>query len=139
MEAMKFYKCGLCGNMVALVMKGGGVLSCCGKPMEEVVPNSTDAAVEKHVPVITERGMEVVVTVGSAPHPMEEDHYIQWIVLSTKEGNQRKELKPGQKPQAVFMITENDSITGAYAYCNKHGLWATTDYKPGYTKNNEPA
>jgi superoxide reductase len=138
MEAMKFYKCSICGNMVALVQSGGGTLTCCGKPMEEVVANSVDAAQEKHVPVITERGMEVVVTVGSTAHPMEPDHYIQWIVLSTKEGNQRKELKPGEKPQATFMITNGDTITGAFAYCNKHGLWKADGYKPGYSKMNEP-
>jgi superoxide reductase len=138
MKPMKFYKCNLCGNMVALVKEGGGQLTCCGQPMTEIQANTTDAAQEKHVPVVTERGMEVVVTVGSTAHPMDPDHYIEWIVLSTEEGNQRKELKPGDKPQATFMITNGDTITGAFAYCNKHGLWKADGYKPGYSKINEP-
>ena len=88
-----------------------------------VEANSVDAAVEKHVPVIHTDGQKVTVTVGSAKHPMLEEHYIEWIALATKQGNQRQELTPGQEPQAEFMISEDDEVLEVYAYCNLHGLW----------------
>ena len=96
---------------------------CCGEKMQELVANTTDAAVEKHVPVVTVDGQKVTVTVGAAEHPMTPEHYIQWIALATTQGNQRKELKPGQKPQAEFMVCQGDEVEAVYAYCNLHGLW----------------
>lgn len=96
---------------------------CCGEKMSELVPGSVDAATEKHVPVISVEGNKVTVTVGEVEHPMAEEHFIEWIALETQEGNQRKELKPGSKPQAVFMLAETDKAVAAYAYCNLHGLW----------------
>ena len=120
---MKFYVCNHCGNIIAYVKSSGVPVVCCGDVMKELVPNTTDAAVEKHVPVIHTDGQKVTVTVGSAKHPMLEEHYIEWIALATKQGNQRKELKPGQEPQAEFMISEDDEVVEVYAYCNLHGLW----------------
>ncbi len=90
---------------------------------EELVPNTTDASGEKHVPAVTHEGEKITVTVGSVEHPMLEAHYIQWIILETESGYQKKELKPGLKPVAVFMETEK--IIAAYEYCNLHGLWKT--------------
>ena len=120
---MKFYICNHCGNIIAYVKSSGVPVVCCGEKMQELVPNTTDAAVEKHVPVIQIDGSKVTVTVGSAEHPMIPEHYIQWIALATRQGNQRKELQPGQKPQAEFMLGEGDEAEAAYAYCNLHGLW----------------
>lgn len=120
---MKFYVCNHCGNIIAYVKSSGVPVVCCGDVMKELVPNTTDAVVEKHVPVIHTDGQKVTVTVGSAKHPMLEEHYIEWIALATKQGNQRKELKPGQEPQAEFMISEDDEVLEVYAYCNLHGLW----------------
>ena len=91
--------------------------------MQEIIPGTTDAAQEKHVPVIQKEGNKVTVTVGEVEHPMLEEHYIQWISIETKEGNQRKILKPGEAPTAVFMLTESDELIAAYEYCNLHGLW----------------
>lgn len=91
--------------------------------MKPLVPNTTDAAGEKHVPVIRQEGNLVTVTVGSVEHPMLEAHYIKWILLETKEGRQRKTLKPGDKPVAVFALTPGDEVVAAYEYCNLHGLW----------------
>lgn len=105
---MKFYICNHCGNIIAYVKSSGVPVVCCGEKMQELVPNTTDAAVEKHVPVIQIDGSKVTVTVGSAEHPMIPEHYIQWIALATRQGNQRKELQPGQKPQAEFMLCEGD-------------------------------
>ena len=119
----KFYVCEHCGNIIAFVKSAGVPVMCCGQKMKEIVPGTTDAAVEKHLPIIKQEGNLITVEVGSVEHPMAEEHYIEWISIQTKEGNQRKILKPGQKPVAVFAITEDDALEAAYAYCNLHGLW----------------
>lgn len=120
---MKFYVCKHCGNIIVYAKNKGVPVMCCGEKMSELVPGSVDAATEKHVPVISVEGNKVTVTVGEVEHPMAEEHFIEWIALETQEGNQRKELKPGSKPQAVFMLAETDKAVAAYAYCNLHGLW----------------
>ena len=120
---MKFYKCSVCGQIVAIVKGTGAPVTCCGKPMEEIVPNTTDAAGEKHVPVYEVNGNIVSVTVGSVAHPMAEEHYIEWVSLKTKFGNQRKELKPGMEPKVCFSICDGDEVEAVYAYCNLHSLW----------------
>ncbi|MDO5122800.1 MAG: desulfoferrodoxin family protein [Erysipelotrichaceae bacterium] len=120
---MLFYKCEHCGNMIAHLYDSGVRVVCCGEEMKPIEPNTSDGAGEKHVPVITVDGQTVTVTVGSVDHPMLDAHYIQWIMLETKEGRQRKTLKPGEKPVAVFALTEGDSVGAAYEYCNLHGLW----------------
>ena len=120
---MKFYICNHCGNIIAYVRDKGVPVVCCGEKMQELVPGTTDGAVEKHLPVITREGEKVTVAVGSAAHPMMEEHWIQWIALETTGGNQRKELHPGDEPKAVFLVPEEDEIVAAYEYCNLHGLW----------------
>lgn len=120
---MKFYVCKHCGNIIAYVNNAGVPVMCCGQKMEEIIPGSVDAAVEKHVPVISVEGNKVTVTVSSVEHPMIPEHYIEWVALETKEGNQRKPLEPGQKPEVTFAITDTDEVVAAYAYCNLHGLW----------------
>ncbi len=120
---MKFFKCRHCGQIIAKVEDTKVPVICCGEKMEELVPNSVDAAKEKHVPVIKKEDGKVVVSVGSVPHPMLPEHFIKWIVLCTDKGNQRKELKPGEKPEATFYIGKDEKVVKAYAYCNLHGLW----------------
>lgn len=120
---MRFFKCARCGNIVAYIRDSGARVRCCGEEMQEIVPNTTDAAGEKHVPVIKVEGQTVTVTVGSVEHPMLEAHYIEWIVLETREGRQRKTLVPGEKPVAVFSLVPGDEAVAAYEYCNLHGLW----------------
>ena len=88
---------------------------------KELIPNTTDGAGEKHVPVIEVNGGDVTVQVGSVEHPSLEAHYIEFIVLVTETGMQMKWLKPGMKPEAVFKVT--DKPVAAYEYCNLHGLW----------------
>ena len=101
---MKFYKCSHCGNIVAYVQDNGPKVVCCGEEMKEMVANTTDAATEKHVPVVTVDGNQVTVSVGSVTHPMEEKHYIQWITVT-------------------FAMAPGDKFVAAYEYCNLHGLW----------------
>lgn len=88
-----------------------------------LIPNTSDGAGEKHVPVIEQNGRTVTVTVGSIEHPMLDAHYIEWIMLEMKEGRQRNTLKPGEKPVAAFALTDADAVVVAYEYCNLHGLW----------------
>lgn len=120
---MKFYICKHCGNIIAFAKNSGVPVMCCGEKMHEITPNTTDAAQEKHVPVVTVDGNCITVEVGSVPHPMQDEHYIEWISLQTAQGNQRKCLKPGEAPKVQFMICDDDKPLSAMAYCNLHGLW----------------
>ena len=120
---MKFYRCSHCGNMIAMVKSSGVPVICCGEPMEEIVPGTTDASAEKHVPVWEVSGGKVHVKVGAAAHPMIPEHYIEWVAIQTRQGNQRKALQPGQAPEVCFSLCEGDEVLAAYAYCNLHSLW----------------
>jgi superoxide reductase len=120
---LKFYRCNHCGQIVAVVKKTGVPIVCCGEQMQEIVPGTTDAAVEKHVPVYEVNGNIVTVSIGSVAHPMIEEHYIEWVALQTKAGNQRKALTPGSEPKVSFALTDGDEVVAVYAYCNLHGLW----------------
>ena len=121
----KFYVCKHCGNIVAFVKSSGVPIICCGEAMQELKPNAIDAAQEKHLPVISYQQNCVVVQIGSVPHPMTEEHYIEWVCLHTTQGNQRKCLKPGDKPEVHFTVCEDDEPIAALAYWNLHGLWKT--------------
>ncbi len=120
---LKFYRCAKCGQIVAIVKETGSPLICCGEEMKEIKAGTSDGAREKHVPVFEVSGNKVTVTVGSVDHPMLPEHYIEWIAIQTKGGNQRKALKPGDAPKAVFSICEGDEVVAVYAYCNLHSLW----------------
>ena len=120
-EKNQVYKCGVCGNIVEVVEVGGGELACCGQPMTQLAENSTDAATEKHVPVVEQVDGGYVVSVGSAAHPMADDHYIQWIELIADGKVYREHLSPGAPPEATFNVSAG-TVT-ARAYCNLHGLW----------------
>ena len=118
----KFFICEHCGNIIAMVNDTGVPVMCCGQKMTQLVPNTVDAAFEKHVPVYTVEGNLVHVTVGSGEHPMLPEHYIQWIVLETNLGCQIRYLKTGQAPKAEFVLAEGEEMTAGYEYCNLHGL-----------------
>lgn len=119
----KFFICEKCGNIVAAVKESGVPVMCCGEKMKEIVPGIIEASKEKHIPVYEKKGNIVKVTVGEVEHPMQEEHYIEWISIQTKFGNQRKTLKPANKPEVFFALCEDDEIEAVYAYCNIHGLW----------------
>lgn len=120
---LKFYRCKHCGNIVGKIYDSGVPIVCCGENMEELTANTSDGAHEKHVPVVKVEDNTVHVLVGSTEHPMAEDHYIEWIALQTKNGNQRICLNPGDKPEACFAICDGDEVEAVYEYCNLHGLW----------------
>lgn len=120
MSKVEFYRCEECGNIVALLKQGGGTLTCCGQAMTKLEANVTDAAKEKHVPVVVKEDGKIKVTVGSVPHPMLPEHFIQWIALVSGERVEFKFLQPGEEPKAEFDGAESGSV---YEYCNLHGLW----------------
>ncbi len=116
------YKCNVCGNIVEVLHTGKGQLVCCGQPMELMEENTVDASKEKHVPVAETKDNKTIVKVGSAAHPMEEKHYIEWIQVIDNVKSQRIFLNPGNEPAAEFYnVDENIKVR---AYCNIHGLWS---------------
>lgn len=120
-EKLEVYKCSVCGNIVETLHAGGGTLVCCGKDMDKLEENTTDAAQEKHVPVKEGSDSGVKVTVGSVKHPMEEAHHIQWIQVMKDGWSCRKFLAPGEEPEEVFCCCDESAT--AREYCNLHGLW----------------
>ena len=120
---MKFYKCPICGKIIAMVNERPVPTICCGRPMEEIIPNTSDGAHEKHLPVYAAKDGICHVEVGSVEHPMLEAHYIEWIAIQTNLGNQRKVLKPGEKPVADFALLPGENVVAVYEYCNLHGLF----------------
>ncbi|MFH1239755.1 MAG: desulfoferrodoxin [Candidatus Diapherotrites archaeon] len=117
----EIYKCNVCGNIVEMLHAGAGQLVCCGQPMQLQKENSVDASKEKHVPVIEEVNGKIKVKIGSEPHPMTQEHYIEWVELVADGKSIRKHLKPGMPPETMFCkIADNLTVR---AYCNLHGLW----------------
>ena len=118
---MKFYQCKECKRVINYLDDMNS--SKHGDHFEELVPNTTDAATEKHVPVVEENGNKVTVTVGSVEHPMTEEHFINWIIVETTHGFQKRELKATDKPKAEFILADGEKLVAVYEYCNLHGLW----------------
>ncbi|MCD1294307.1 desulfoferrodoxin [Methanocella sp. CWC-04] len=120
-ELNQVYKCNVCGNLVEVMHTGAGQLVCCGQPMQLMKENAVDASKEKHVPVAERASPTLKVKVGSIPHPMEEKHYIEWIEVIAGEKVYRRQLRPGDRPEAEFEVPEGNAQVRAY--CNLHGLW----------------
>jgi len=118
---MTVYKCEICGNIVEVLTAGGAVMMCCGQEMTLMAENTTDAAVEKHVPALEKKNGGWQVTVGTVEHPMTDAHFIEWIELISGDKVYRQFLNPNDAPTAFFPI-DADGVT-ARAYCNLHGLW----------------
>lgn len=120
-EQKQIYKCAICGNIVEVLHGGAGELVCCGEPMKLQEEKTKDEGNEKHVPVIEKTENGVKVKVGSVLHPMEEEHYIEWIAVDTDGVTYRQYLKPGENPEAEFCVKANN--ISAREYCSIHGLW----------------
>jgi len=121
-KRLEVYKCEICGNIVEVTHSGAGALVCCGKNMERMAENTTDAATEKHVPVIEIGDGTVTVKVGDVAHPMIDEHYIEWIEILVDDKVYRQYLQAGVSPEATFNVAVT-SVT-ARAYCNLHGFWS---------------
>lgn len=122
-KVKEVYRCAICGNIVEIMHMAGGTLTCCGQPMELLTENTVDAAKEKHVPVVEAIEGGYKVKVGSVEHPMQDNHYIEWIELVEENKIQRVHLKAGDKPEAVF-YTDCKNVY-AREYCNLHGHWSS--------------
>ncbi len=123
-DTKKLYVCKHCGNVIGLIVNKGVPLMCCGEKMSELVANSEEAAVEKHLPVVEKNGDEITVSVGSVNHPMTDEHYIPFVYVQSEKGGQRKGGKPGELPVFKFSFVDDKPLC-VYAYCNLHGLWKT--------------
>ncbi|UWG96343.1 desulfoferrodoxin [Dehalobacter sp. DCM] len=123
-ELREVYKCNVCGNVIEVIHAGASSLVCCGQPMEKLEGKTEDTGIEKHLPVVEAVESGIKVRVGSVEHPMLEEHYIQLIEVLTADKVCRAELKPGQKPEAVFQVNI-DAVVSVREYCNLHGLWKT--------------
>lgn len=120
---MKLFICKHCGNIIQMVKDAGVPVMCCGQKMELLVPNTTDGAFEKHVPVVTVDNNKVVVSVGEVLHPMLEAHHIEFVILETKKTVQRFDFTVSDEPVATFSLADGDEVVCAYEYCNLHGFW----------------
>lgn len=120
---MQIFKCKKCGKVVMILKNSSCGTFCCGEEMVELKANVVDAAVEKHVPVISVEGSVVEVRVGEVTHPMQEEHYIEWILLETNKSSHIVYLNPGEEPVAHFALADGEEVVSAYDYCNLHGLW----------------
>lgn len=120
---VKFYRCQHCGQIITVIKESGVTPMCCGEKMTKLVARSTDAAVEKHVPVWEVEDGKVLVNVGEVAHPMTDAHYIEWVALQSTNSVQIKMLKPGDEPKTCFALSEGEKAEEVYTYCNLHGLW----------------
>lgn len=122
-QLKQIYKCNICGNIVEVLHIGQGQLVCCGQPMELQIERSQDDGKEKHVPVIEKIENGIKVKIGSIPHPMEQEHFIEWVEIITGGKNYRKFLKPNDSPEIEFLIGEEITDISVRIFCNIHGLW----------------
>ena len=122
---LKFYKCQHCGNVITKVVDHKVPVFCCGEKMTQLVPNTSDGAGEKHIPVVEVNGNLVKVTVSTVQHPPVAAHFIQFIAIATTTGFQVKNLQAGETPEATFVLNPDEKVVAAYEYCNLHGLWAS--------------
>ncbi len=120
----KFFICRHCGNLVGMINDAGVPMMCCGQRMEALTPNTAEASNEKHLPAIFVEDGAIHINVGSVTHPMEDEHYIEWVYIQTERGGRRIAFKPGEAPEATVSL-DDDKPLAVYAYCNLHGLWMT--------------
>lgn len=120
---MKILKCSKCGNMAFMLKDSKVPMMCCGEQMKELNPLLKDGAVEKHVPVYKINKNKVDIVVGSVVHPMEEKHYIEWIILETDINTYIKKLNYTDEPKATFILNDEEKVVGVYEHCNLHGFW----------------
>lgn len=118
-----YYFCSICGKLITVVKNSGTPTICCGEVMKLLKPNTEDGAFEKHVPVVKQEDDILTVYVGETPHPMTEEHFIEWILVQTNHGIFKKHLSPSDNPVAKFKMEKDETFLNAFAYCNIHKLW----------------
>lgn len=132
MGKKKYYKCNVCGNIIEKVHDSGLTPMCCMRDMEEMVPENNEALETSHKPISDKHKRKCIVCVGENFHPMDENHYIEWIEIVTNRGIHRRYLHPGFEPIVTFRVGKNEKILEIYAYCNRHNLW-----KSDFDENTE--
>ena len=120
---VQFFICNHCGNIIAMIKNQGVPINCCGESMKEIIAGTSEGAKEKHIPVYQINGETVTVSVGETEHPMNPEHYIDWVCIETEDGFQLKNLTPGASPHISFSISKGDKVKAVYAFCNLHSLW----------------
>lgn len=120
-KELKIFKCLHCGNIIIKLIDNNVDVYCCNEKMKVLIPGEIDASVEKHIPKITINNNTITVNIGEIKHPMEDKHYIQFILIETNSGFQIKYLNPQDEPICTFITDEN--VIAVYGYCNIHGLW----------------
>ncbi len=129
MKSLKLYKCDVCGELIAVIEGSSETLTCCGQLMKEIKPKVNDFANEKHLPVVERKKDVVTVFIGSIDHPMESNHYIEWVLLQTNKGIKLNKLCSDDKPMTKFILCPGERVIRVYAYCNIHGLWVKEEEK----------
>jgi len=124
MSDVKYFYCMVCGNVIEIVHDSGNIPMCCMREMQELEPGTTDGNTDYHVPVYIIRKNKIDVCIGSEPHPMTKDHYIEWVEIVTTKGCHRRFFHPGDEPIAHFRLRDNEELLHIYAYCNIHKLWS---------------
>ena len=124
---LELFRCKVCGNIAEILVAGDGELVCCGEVMERLPLKTQDLGSEKHVPVIEKQGDEITIKIGSEPHPMENDHYVQFVEAIANDNKylKRKYFNAGDEPILKFKCECKEGIS-AREYCNIHGLWGTS-------------
>ena len=125
-ENVRFYKCPICGNIVGLIKGDMEHIKCCGKPMDEMIANTTDAAVEKHMPVLSAENGVLKVCVGEVEHPSIEKHWIPFVAVKAGDLVLRRSINATEKPEAIFPLGDFKGEVEVYAWCNLHGIWKAT-------------
>ncbi len=121
-QKKQIYKCLICGNITEVLHNGIGELVCCNQAMDLLTEKEEDEGMEKHVPVLEKTEAGVRINIGSVDHPMEENHYIEWIEINTIDNKSGKKfLKPEDRPTSEFYTKAE--VKSVRAYCNVHGLW----------------
>ena len=120
---LRFFICNHCGNIIVMIKDQGVPIKCCGENMQEITVGASEGAKEKHAPVYQINGETVTVSVGETEHPMNPEHYIDWVCMETEDGFQLKKLKPDLSPKISFSLSKGDNVKAVYAFCNLHSLW----------------
>ena len=120
---LRFFICNHCGNIIVMIKDQGVPIKCCGENMQEITAGASEGAKEKHAPVYQINGETVTVSVGETEHPMNPEHYIDWVCMETEDGFQLKKLKPDLSPKISFSLSKGDNVKAVYAFCNLHSLW----------------
>ena len=125
-KKFEIYKCAVCGNVVEILCEGAGELVCCNEPMKKLESQTEETMQEKHKPVLTIEDKDVTIRIGEIPHPMSEEHHIEFIEAISLDGKylKRKYLNIGEAPELKFIC--NSNTMKARELCNIHGLWETT-------------